>query len=217
MLLGESTVPDLDRILGLEGRSPLSIHMVWIIVTLRLKLEGISKYYKDASLAHLLIMNNVHYIVQSIQQSGELTDMIGDNYLTKLMENIQQATTSYLRATWERVLDCLKDEGLFVSHMFYSGISNKILKGRFKTFNALIEDIHKNQVTWAVADPQLREKLMRSILDRLHRCYRTFLEQFSSQIERGKLRKRYIKCSEKELETLVRSLFVYHWSVITVI
>ncbi|KAL3528575.1 hypothetical protein ACH5RR_007897 [Cinchona calisaya] len=213
MVLGESTVPDLERILELESQSPLAIHVVWIIVTLRHKLEGKSKYYQDASLALLFIMNNVHYIVQCIKQSSELTEMVGNNYQRKLIQNIQQATTSYLRSTWERVLDCLKDEGLYVSHIFYSGVSKKILKGRFKTFNCLIEDIQRNQVMWAVPDRELREKLLLSILDKLIRSYRTFLGQFRSQIEKGKLPKKSIKYSEEQLETIVRSLFSFNCSL----
>nr|GME17994.1 exocyst complex component EXO70A1-like [Ipomoea batatas] len=47
--------------------------------------RGKSKHYKDTSLAHLFMMNNVHYIVQKIKGSPKLREMIGDYYLRKLI------------------------------------------------------------------------------------------------------------------------------------
>ncbi|KAJ6415805.1 hypothetical protein OIU84_004575 [Salix udensis] len=110
---------------------------------------GKSKHYKDASLAHLFMMNNVHYIVQKVKGSPELREMIGDDYLRKLTGKFRQAATSYQRATWVSVLYCLRDEGLHISGSFSSGVSKSALRERFKTFNAMFEEVHRTQATWS--------------------------------------------------------------------
>ncbi|KAI3473466.1 hypothetical protein Pfo_031593 [Paulownia fortunei] len=65
----DPNVPDMD-FSEFEGQaSILALHLIWIIVILQFNLDGKSKHYKDASLAHLFMMNNVHYIVQKIKGS----------------------------------------------------------------------------------------------------------------------------------------------------
>ncbi|KAJ6427150.1 hypothetical protein OIU84_022704 [Salix udensis] len=168
---------------------------------------GKSKHYKDASLAHLFIMNNVHYIVQKIKGSPELREMIGDDYLRKLTGKFRQAATSYQRATWVSVLYCLRDEGLHVRGSFSSGVSKSALRERFKTFNAMFEEVHRTQATWFIPDSQLREELRISISEKLIPAYRSFLGRFRSHIESGKHPENYIKYSVEDLESAVLDFF----------
>lgn len=203
---GDPTTPDME-FAELEGRTPLALHLIWIIVILQFNLDGKSKLYKDASLAHLFMMNNVHYIVQKIKGSPELREMIGDDYLKKLTGKFRQAATSYQRATWVRVLYCLRDEGLHVSGSFSSGVSKSALRERFKTFNAMFEEVHRTQATWLIPDNQLREELRISISEKLIPAYRSFLGRFRSHIESGKHPETYIKYSVEDLETAVLDFF----------
>ncbi|KAL0396959.1 UNVERIFIED_CONTAM: Exocyst complex component EXO70B1 [Sesamum calycinum] len=110
----DPNVPDVD-LSEYEGQaSTLALHLIWIIVILQFNLDGKSKHYKDASLAHLFMMNNVHYIVQKIKGSPELREMIGDDYLKKLTGKFRLAATNYQRSTWVRVLHCLRDEATWL-------------------------------------------------------------------------------------------------------
>jgi exocyst complex protein 7 len=203
---GDPTTPDME-FAELEGKTPLALHLIWIIVILQFNLEGKSKHYKDASLAHLFIMNNVHYIVQKIKGSPELREMIGDDYLRKLTGKFRQAATSYQRATWVSVLYCLRDEGLHVSGSFSSGVSKSALRERFKTFNAMFEEVHRTQATWLIPDSQLREELRISMSEKLIPAYRSFLGRFRSHIESGKHPENYIKYSVEDLESAVLDFF----------
>ncbi|KAI3521343.1 hypothetical protein L1887_10806 [Cichorium endivia] len=200
------TTPDID-FTDHEEQSPLALHLIWIIVILQFNLEGKSKHYKDNSLAHLFIMNNVHYIVQKIKGSPELREMIGDHYLRKLTAKFRQAATSYQRSTWVGVLYCLRDEGLHVSGSFSSGVSKSALRERFKSFNAMFDDVHKTQALWLIPDAQLREELRISISDVLIPAYRSFLGRFRSHIENGRHPENYIKYSVEDLETAVLDFF----------
>ena len=203
---GDSTTPDME-FAQLEGKTPLALHLIWIIVILQFNLEGKSKHYKDASLAHLFMMNNVHYIVQKVKGSPELREMIGDDYLRKLTGKFRQAATSYQRATWVSVLYCLRDEGLHVSGSFSSGVSKSALRERFKSFNAMFEEVHRTQATWLIPDSQLREELRISISEKLIPAYRSFLGRFRSHIESGKHPENYIKYSVEDLENAVLDFF----------
>ncbi|KAL6996233.1 hypothetical protein U1Q18_006368 [Sarracenia purpurea var. burkii] len=202
---GDPTTPDME-FAELEGRTPLALHFIWIIVILQFNLDGKSKHYKDASLAHLFMMNNVHYIVQKSKGSPELREMIGDDYLKKLTGKFRQAATNYQRSTWVRVLFCLRDEGLHVGS-FSSGVSKSALKERFKTFNAMIDEVHRTQATWLIPDTQLREELRISSSELLIPAYRSFLGRFRSHIESGKHPETYIKYSVEDLETAILDFF----------
>ncbi|XP_068334921.1 exocyst complex component EXO70A1-like [Pyrus communis] len=203
---GDPTTPDME-FAELEEKTPLALHLIWIIVILQFNLDGKSKHYKDASIAHLFMMNNVHYIVQKVKGSPELREMIGDDYLRRLTGKFRQAATSYQRATWVGVLYCLRDEGLHVSGSFSSGVSKSALRERFKSFNAMFEEVHRTQATWLIPDTQLREELRISISEKLIPAYRSFLGRFRSHIESGKHPENYIKYSTEDLETAVLDFF----------
>ncbi|KAI4386917.1 hypothetical protein MLD38_004794 [Melastoma candidum] len=204
---GDPTTPDMEEFGEFEGKSPLELHLVWIIVILQFNLEGKSKHYKDDALAYLFMMNNVHYIVQKVKGSLDLREMIGDDYLRKLTGKFRQAATSYQRATWVRVLYCLRDEGLHVSGGFSSGVSKSVLRERFKAFNAMFEEVHRTQAIWLIPDEQLREELRISMSDKLIPAYRSFLGRFRNHIESGKHPENYIKYSVEDLENAVLDFF----------
>lgn len=203
---GDPSTPDMD-FAEMEGKTPLALHLIWIIVILQFNLDGKSKHYKDMSLVHLFMMNNVHYIVQKVKGSPELREMIGDDYLRKMTGKFRQAATSYQRATWVKVLYCLRDEGLHVSGGFSSGVSKSALRERFKSFNAMFEEVHRTQAMWLIPDSQLREELRISISEKLIPAYRSFLGRFRSHIESGKHPENYIKYTVEDLENAVLDFF----------
>ncbi|CAN1827964.1 Exocyst complex component EXO70A1 [Linum perenne] len=203
---GDPTTPDME-FAELDGKPPLALHLIWIIVILQFNLDGKSKLYKDTSLAHLFLMNNVHYIVQKVKGSAELREMIGDDYLRRLTGKFRQSATNYQRATWVGVLFCLRDEGLHVSGSFSSGVSKSALRERFKSFNAMFEEVHRTQATWLIPDTQLREELRISISEKLLPAYRSFLGRFRSHIESGRHPENYIKYSGEDLESAVLDFF----------
>ncbi|XP_059299556.1 exocyst complex component EXO70A1-like [Lycium ferocissimum] len=202
----DPNTPDMD--FGeLEGQTPLALHLIWISVILQFNLEGKSKCYRDTSLAHLFMMNNVHYIVQKIKGSPELREMVGDDCLRRLTGKFRQAATNYQRSTWIYVLHCLRDEGLHVKGNFSSGVSKSALRERFKTFNAMFEEVHRIQSTWLIPDTQLREELRISISEKLIPAYRSFLGRFRSHIESGRHPENYIKYSGEDIENAVLDFF----------
>uniref|UniRef100_A0A5B7BP24 Exocyst subunit Exo70 family protein n=1 Tax=Davidia involucrata TaxID=16924 RepID=A0A5B7BP24_DAVIN len=217
--LQDVMIPDVEQVeVEVEGRThPLALHLIWIIVILRFKLEGKSKFYAKASLAHLFMMNNVDYIVQAIKGSPELQEIIGDDYLKKLAQDVQHAATSYQNLTFNMMLYCLRDYRPERSWWgFLPGVTKIALREKLKTFNATFGEVHRAQARWEVPNPQLREKLRLSILKKLIPAYESFLERlsthiklgrFSTYIEGGKHQDTCFKYSVKDLETAVMNFF----------
>eukprot|EP01018_Ginkgo_biloba_P027554 Gb_13326 [translate_table: standard] len=197
---------DYDRECESDNRTVLSLHLVWITIILQCNLDGKSKLYKDISLSHLFMMNNVHYIVQKVKAS-DLRALIGDDWLRKHSGKVRQYATNYQRATWIKVLSCLRDEGIHVSGSFSSGVSKTALKERFKSFNAAFDEVHRSQATWLVPDPQLREELRISIAEKLLPAYRSFLGRFRNHLESGRHSEMYIKYTPEDLESSLLDLF----------
>uniref|UniRef100_A0A0C9S996 Exocyst subunit Exo70 family protein n=1 Tax=Wollemia nobilis TaxID=56998 RepID=A0A0C9S996_9CONI len=188
------------------NRSLLSLHLIWVTVILQHNLEGKSKLYKDVSLSHLFMMNNVHYMVRKVKAS-DLRDLIGDGWLRKHSGKVKQCAITYQRATWIKVLSCLRDEGIHVSGSFSSGVSKTALKERFKSFNATFEEVHRCQATWIVPDAQLREELRISIEEKLLPAYRSFLGRFKNYLESERHSEMYIKYSPENLENAILDFF----------
>ncbi|KAH7856343.1 hypothetical protein Vadar_000341 [Vaccinium darrowii] len=189
-----------------EGRTPLASHLIWIIVILQSNLDGKSKHYKDPALAHLFMMNNVHYIVQKAKGFPDLKEMIGIGYLKKLSGKYRQLATSYQRSTWVKVMHSLRDEGLHGSGSF-SGVSKSALRERFKSFNAMFEEVHKTQAMWLIPDAQLREELRIQISELLIPAYTSFLGRFRSYIESGRHPETFIKYSVEDLQAAILDFF----------
>ncbi|XP_059671073.1 exocyst complex component EXO70A1-like [Cornus florida] len=195
------TIPDA-KLAQLDGRTsttPLVVHLIWIVEILQFKLEAKSKRYDNPSLAQLFMMNNVHYIVQNIKEDPDLRDMVGDDYLKTLIENVQLLMNAYMGSTWERLVYCLRDEGLYASPGPSLKVSKSALRERFKSFNATLEEIYQNQAKWVVPNQQIRNKLRHSISEKLITAYSSFLERFRSHLGKENQQEKYIKHTVEDL------------------
>ncbi|KAK4362574.1 hypothetical protein RND71_017815 [Anisodus tanguticus] len=187
----------------LENVAPLARRLMLLINSLEGNLEGKSRMYEDCGMQYIFLMNNVHYIVQKVKDS-ELQKLLGDQWVRKRRGQIRQHATSYLRASWSKVLSCLKDEGLSGSS---SNASKVALKERFKNFNACFEEIYRIQTGWNVPDAQLREELRISISEKVLPAYRSFLGRFGGHLESGRNAGKYIKYTLEDLEGYLLDLF----------
>ncbi|XP_068665996.1 exocyst complex component EXO70B1-like [Aristolochia californica] len=189
----------------LKEVTPLGRRILVLITSLESNLEEKSKLYEDAAMQYIFLMNNILYIVQKVKDS-ELRELLGDLWVRKRRGQVRQYATSYLRASWSRVLSCLKDEGL-AGGGSSSNVSKVALKERFKNFNQGFDEIYRNQTTWKIQDSQLREELRVSISDKVIPAYRSFLGRFGGHLESGRHAGKYIKYTADDLENLLSDLF----------
>ncbi|XP_022987088.1 exocyst complex component EXO70B1-like [Cucurbita maxima] len=194
---------DNDDILQLESKSPLARRLFMLLSSLESNLVEKSKFYEDVSMQFIFLMNNILYIVKKVKDS-ELAQLLGDNWLRRRSGQIRQYETSYLRASWSKVLSCLKDEGIGGSP---SNASKVALKEKFKNFNASFEEICRVQTAWKVSDTQLRDELIISVSEKVIPAYRSFLGRFRNQLESGRHSGKYIKYTPEDLENSLSDLF----------
>ncbi|KAK8512938.1 hypothetical protein V6N13_090324 [Hibiscus sabdariffa] len=162
-----------------------------------------SNLYKDPSLSYIFLMNNGRYMLQKVKSSTDIHEVTGNDWLRKRSSDLRQYHKNYQRETWSKVLQCMSHEGLQV----HGRVSKSILKERFKSFNAMFEEIHKTQCSWMVSDEQLKSELKISISAVVIPAYRSFLGRFSSHLDTGKQQQKYIKYQPEEIEGLIDELF----------
>ncbi|KAL8107289.1 exocyst complex component EXO70C1-like [Apium graveolens] len=186
-----------DNFLEASDGTPLGLHIIWIMMSLRINLEGKSSFCEDSSLRYIFLMNNVGYITSTIKESSELLEMIGRDYLLKLKKDVLQIAEEYISSISQRVLYCLRDDGLNYKFPFFNRVSKKSLKKRFKTFNAKFEEVCLTHSY--MLDMQLASQLDQLILCKWLPTYKSFLEKYSRHLQFERYRERYIKYSSENL------------------
>ncbi|KAK4427411.1 Exocyst complex component EXO70B1 [Sesamum alatum] len=210
---GDLIIPRGDLV-DSHNRSFLELHLILIIVVLQRNLKKKSEFWEDPSLGQLFMMNNVRYIVQRIEGSHELQEMIGDSYFKKLHENVKSAMTNYQSSTCSKFLTCFEDEGLYVTRCFRSRPSGTAVRRRLKAFNAVFEDIHLLHSVWTIPDMQLKDDVRVSMCEKLVPAYKNFLEKFSNNPEIRLILHKHTKYSTEDLQALVLENLFAHTQVI---
>ncbi|XP_009761487.1 exocyst complex component EXO70C1 [Nicotiana sylvestris] len=187
----------------LNKLSPFEAHMMKVMDLLDANLEAKSRLYKDTSLSSIFMMNNGRYILQKIKGSPEINGLMGDQWYRKRSSDLRQYHKTYQRETWGKLLQCLNHEGLNVN----GKVNKPILKERFKSFNALFDEIHKTQSSWVISDEQLQSELRVSISNMVIPAYRSFLGRFSQTFTPGRQTEKYVKYQPEDIETHIDELF----------
>ncbi|KAL7100244.1 hypothetical protein ACP275_09G135500 [Erythranthe tilingii] len=178
--------PTLSKLME-EASSKLEPRISQIIRDLKSNMEYKSKYYKDDSLRHLFMMNNVNYIVRRIKKSSNLKTMVEDDGLVnELTEEYYRDLKLYLESTWESLLDSLRSTEEVKLGVFSSFVSKKVVyRQRLKVFYDKFKKVRGTQSSWIVSDEQLRKEVRSYILSLVIPVYTSFLEKHGSDIERG--------------------------------
>ncbi|XP_022739930.1 exocyst complex component EXO70E2-like [Durio zibethinus] len=177
--------------------SPVALHLQSLTSILEANLYEKSKLYRDASLQHFFLMNNIHYMAQKVKNS-ELRLLFGDKWIRKHNWKFQQHAMDYERATWSTILSLLKDE----SNSSTSSISKTLLKERLRSFYVAFEEVYKTQTAWLIPDVQLREDLRISTSLKVIQAYRTFVGRQMHHIG-----EKHIKYNAEDLQDYLLDLF----------
>ncbi|KAM0003792.1 putative exocyst complex component Exo70, cullin repeat-like-containing domain superfamily [Helianthus debilis subsp. tardiflorus] len=184
-------------------KSPLAAQIASVMSLLDGNLAVKSTLYKDPSLRDIFLMNNGRYILQKVKGSSEIKKMLGDNWCRRRSSEVRHYHKSYQRETWARLLQCITQEGILVN----GKVNKKVLKERFKNFNAMFDEIHKTQGPWVVSDEQLQSELRASISAVVIPAYRSFVGRYKHHFEAGKNMDKYIKYQPEDIEALIETLF----------
>ncbi|XP_029116700.1 exocyst complex component EXO70C1-like [Elaeis guineensis] len=186
-----------------DDPKPFAAQLMVVMELLHSNLDAKSRLYKDQALCNIFLMNNGRYIMKKIKGAAEIHELLGDAWCRKRSSELRQYHKNYQRETWSKVLACFKDEGLNVR----GNVSKPVLKERFKSFNAMIDEIHKTQSSWVVSDEQLQSEMRVSISAVVVPAYRSFLGRFSQYLDPGRQTEKYIKFGADDLENYIDELF----------
>ncbi|CAI9777431.1 unnamed protein product [Fraxinus pennsylvanica] len=197
--LDTSPISDEENIEGSSMVSPMAQHFQSLIAILECNLDDKSKLYKDDSLQHIFLMNNIHYMAEKVKGS-KLRTVLGDGWIRKHNWKFQQHAMNYERATWSSMLSLLKDEG--IQNPGSNSSSRTILKERLQSFYLAFEEVYRNQTGWSIPDSQLRDDLHISTSLKVIQAYRTFVGRHINHIS-----EKHIKYTADDLEDRLLDLF----------
>nr|XP_027078009.1 exocyst complex component EXO70E2-like isoform X1 [Coffea arabica] len=201
-----STSPDMSPVSEEDNNScesssasPVALHFRSLLSILECNLEDKSKLYRDESLRHLFLMNNIHYMAEKAK-SSELRNVLGDEWIRKHNWKFQLHAMNYERATWSSILSLLRDEG--IQNPGSTSISRTLLKERLQSFYLAFEEVYKSQTGWCIPDSQLREDLRISTSLKVIQAYRTFVGRNTNHIS-----EKHIKYNADDLEHYLLDFF----------
>lgn len=190
---------DEDSGRAASGTSAMAVRFQSLITILETNLDGKSKLYKEESLQHLFLMNNIHYMAEKVKGS-ELRTVLGDDWIRKHNWKFQQHAMNYERATWSSILALLRDEGF--QNPGSNSSTSRIFKERLQSFYLAFEEVYKNQTGWSIPDPQLRDDLRISTSLKVIQAYRTYVGRHTNHIS-----EKHIKYTADDLEDYLLDLF----------
>lgn len=150
-----------------------------------------SSLYKDHSLKHIFMMNNLHYMVEKIKSSA-IRPYFGDDWIRCYIVKFRQQERLYERDTLGPMVPLLGEA---------EKAGKAELKARCQAFTAAFDEMHKNQTRWCVPDIQLREELKISVSRTLILAYRNFANAVNNSIGEKNL-----KYSEQDLAMYILDL-----------
>ncbi|KAJ3681536.1 hypothetical protein LUZ60_016025 [Juncus effusus] len=186
-----------------------------ILQALQNNLEAKSKHCKEHGLGYIFLMNNIHYMVNSVIKTDEVKEILGDDWIQRKRRIVQQNANLYRRACWGKVTESLSSQGLLSSSggggsnspkgSLSSNALKHFVKERLKSFNAQLEEIHEKHCLWKVHDEDLKDNLRLIVAEILLPAYRSFLKIFGPIVVNSKTK--YVKYTPEDIERFVGELF----------
>ncbi|KAE8659483.1 serine carboxypeptidase-like 25-like isoform X1 [Hibiscus syriacus] len=177
------------------GLSPMALHLQSLTSILEANLYEKSKLYRDASLQHFFLMNNIHYMVQKVKNS-EVQSILGDKWIRKHNWKFQQHAMDYERATWSTILRTERRE------QFQQQLDLEDFSRRDEELLCCFEDVYKTQTAWVIPDLHLREDLRISTSLKVIQAYRTFVGRQMQHIG-----EKHIRYNAEDLQDYLLDLF----------
>ncbi|CAM8961918.1 unnamed protein product [Rhodiola kirilowii] len=154
----------------------ISVYVARLILILLSKIDGRSKLYRDVSTSNLFLANNLQHIVSKVRRSN-LKHILGESWIQKQEEKINQFIVKYDTAAWGGVLNSLPDPTV--------AISTAEAKERFKKFNARFGEAYRKQSACVVADQRLGDDIKACVARKLLPRYREFYRLNNGRIGGG--------------------------------
>lgn len=187
----------------------LGLYVKRVLSELNLTIVSKCEQYGDYATRHLFRLNNIHYILKSLQRSNvlELLLMTEPECERNYMDLIQELHGAYQRS-WARLISMISPlEDL--PRPVNGKVKDKersILKERFSGFNKELEEACKTQRAISVPDVILREGLKRDNAENIIPQYNAFFESYAD-VQFSKNPEKYVKYKPQDVSAMLGNLF----------
>lgn len=187
----------------------LGLYVKRVLSELNLTIVSKCEQYGDIATRHLFRLNNIHYILKSLQRSNvlELLLMTEPDCERNYMDLIQELHGAYQRS-WARLISMispLEDLPRPVNGRVKEK-ERSILKERFSGFNKELDEACKTQRGISVPDVILREGLKRDNAENIIPQYHAFFESYAD-VNFSKTPEKYVKYKPQEVGAMLGNLF----------
>ncbi|CAA7041405.1 unnamed protein product [Microthlaspi erraticum] len=207
-ILADHPLPRNTRLLEAYVRTPsledeeqdhaLSVHFAWLILVLLCRLDTKAEHYKDVSLSYLFLANNLHFIIETVR-SSQLSDLLGDDWLSKHDDKLSAYAGNYEIAAWSNVFMSLPEEP--------TDLSPEEAKIYFRRFHTAFEEAYMKQSSRVVPDSKLRDELKVSVAKKLVPEYREFYRKYLPMLGQERNIEILVRFKPDNLENYISDLF----------
>ncbi|KAJ3006892.1 UNVERIFIED_CONTAM: Exocyst complex component 7 [Siphonaria sp. JEL0065] len=169
-------------------------------------LENKAKGYKKGGvLGIVFLINNYHYVMKQIKSMGPILPESESEFEKAFMKQKEAYKASWTPC-YQYLMDQTKIEGGALVKTL-SKQQREQIKDRFKNFNTEVESMYATQKGYTIADPELRNTIMKEVKDVLVPLYAHFQERYMT-IEFSKNPSKYIKYDKTTLDAVLDGFFV---------
>lgn len=200
------SVPDREK-----NEMSVAVYIARVLGTLGLTLSNKSEAYSDPYLKSIFRLNNVHYVLKSLQRTGilEITKLCNPDLETQYTDQILEQKRLYSQS-WSRVLHYVMEvDRPLPNHVGQQKLKDKDkqnIKDKFTGFNKEMEDIYKIQKGYAIPDTELRESLKRENKDFILPKYSAFYDKYKD-MSFTKHKEKYIRYTLLDVRNMIDRFF----------
>ncbi|XP_055373366.1 exocyst complex component 7 [Condylostylus longicornis] len=191
-----------------RNKALLAIYIKKVLSELNLTIIAKCEYYSDSATKYLFRLNNIFYILKSLQRSNlmDLVILASPDCERNYLDIINELKISYQKS-WSKLLsNIILDELPRPINGKVKDKERQILKDRFSNFNKDLEDICKTQRGISIPDISLREGLKRDNIEHILPKYNQFYETYA-EVQFSKNPEKYVKYKPHEVHTMLNKLF----------
>ncbi|KAG3089572.1 hypothetical protein PI124_g17420 [Phytophthora idaei] len=168
------------------------------------------------SLRQLFLINNFGYVANSLPHCVQPDDADLEKQLhgaikprVEAMRN--DALGAFIHLSYVSFKENLNDPRETLQYAKGGNVltleSGRLLKEKFSKFNDQLEELHKTQKTYVVAEIPIRQHLIRTAVDTIIPAYKAFYDKYSVIQFSRKHASRYLKYTPPAAQNLLRELF----------
>ncbi|KAL4166089.1 hypothetical protein KRP22_014792 [Phytophthora ramorum] len=167
-------------------------------------------------LKRLFLVNNFGYVTNSLPHCAQSDDVdleaqIHGTIKPRVEAMRNDALAHFIQLSYITFKEYLNDPTEPLQYAKGGSVltleSGRLLKEKFSKFNDQLEELHKTQRTYVVAEVPIRQHLIRTAVDTIIPAYKAFYEKYSVIQFSRKHASRYLKYPPQAVQALLKELF----------